>query len=159
MPSFSFPAELKTEETQITELEEEFSKIQAEQAALPSLISEVHALLDAETRSAEADAAALAAREASQEKIVAGVRTALKMYHERLGLEFVNQSPDNTLEILFTQVDPANPSREFKLGVGVVNDDQYEGANLKIRICFACLPLLLSRCNAVQRLVEVSTRE
>ncbi|KAG7668201.1 hypothetical protein Ndes2526B_g01083 [Nannochloris sp. 'desiccata'] len=126
---------LHDEKEQVADLEAELSKVQAEQNALPALLQEVQAALDAEARSAEADASDFAAREASQQKTVSGVRTALQMYQQRLGLSFEHNSLQGTVDMVFTMIDSAQPQREFKLGVAVLSDDRYG-----VRSCDPPLP-------------------
>jgi len=126
---------LHDEKEQVADLEAELSKVQAEQNALPALLQEVQAALDAEARSAEADASDFAAREASQQKTISGVRTALQMYQQRLGLSFEHNSLQGTVDMVFTMIDSQQPQREFKLAVAVLSDDRYG-----VRSCDPPLP-------------------
>ena len=132
---YSLYTGLHDEKEQVADLEAELFKVQAEQNALPALLQEVQAALGAEARSAEADASDFAAREASQQKTVSGVRTALQMYQQRLGLSFEHNSLQGTVDMVFTMIDSEQPQREFKLAVAVLSDDRYG-----VRSCDPTLP-------------------
>lgn len=122
-----FSAGLTDEQIQIKELEEELSKVQAEQNELPGLLAEVRSELETETSAAEARSRSVAAREASAQKTLRGVQTALEMYKQRLGLEFEN-SEGNTMEITFTKLDSTDPNRKFVLKI-CVEDDTYDAVD------------------------------
>lgn len=45
---------------------------------------------------------------------------------ERLGLRFVRVEDGSTLKIAFTQIDASEPCREFSVGLQINDDDEYE---------------------------------
>lgn len=87
----------------------------------------MQAALDAEAKAADAAASDLATREASQHKTVSGVRNALDMYEQRLGLSFIHNAAAGQLEVVFTQIDPAQPQQQYSIAIRLLADDRYEG--------------------------------
>ena len=118
-------AGLNDEKEQIADLEAELAKVQAEQAALPSLVAEVQVALEQETSSAAADAADLNAREKSQQKVLSGIEGALNMYKNRLGLSFAKNKTTGAMEAVFSQLDPTSPSRQFTVAFKISSDNRY----------------------------------
>lgn len=115
---------LTDENAQIQDLEAELQKVQAEQDTLPGLIAEVSSELESETSMAEARGRSVDAKETSAKKTLRGVQTVLEMYRDRLALEFENSEGD-TMNIIFTKLDPVDASRRFVLKIRV-DDDTYE---------------------------------
>jgi Skp family chaperone for outer membrane proteins len=136
-------AGLHDEKEQVADLEAELSKVQAEQNALPALLQEVQAALDAEARSADADASDFAARETEQQKTVSGVNEALQMYQQRLGLSFTHNTSEGSVDMVFTMIDSEQPDKEFKLSVAISEvDDRY--------VARSCVPPLAN----IQTLID-----
>jgi len=62
--------------------------------------------------------------EGIKQKRLGALRKALSIYSSRLGLEFKQGTEE--LELVFTQIDPKEPSRPFGLAVKVHDDKSYE---------------------------------
>lgn len=108
-------------------LEEELAKIQSEQNKLPGLLAEVQEALETETRDAERHSRQLETKRGTREKTLSGVNRALKMYEERLGLEFHHNGGSEELAIVFTHIDAKDATRPFHIAIKVLENDRYEG--------------------------------
>lgn len=122
----NYPAGLHNEDDEIQTLQEELDKVQAEQSTLPSLIEEVQIALDAEAQQAQKQAKRVDSKEKATEKTLSGVQRALQMYEDRLGLKFYHNDINEEFSIVFTQLDPSHPSKEFKATILVLEGDRYK---------------------------------
>lgn len=81
--------------------------------------------------------------ESIKTKKLNALRKALALYSTRLGLDFT--SKDGVLELVFTRVDPSQPTRPFAVSVKVQEDKSY--IVTKCSPPLQCLPGLLSTLN------------
>lgn len=117
---------LQNEETEIQTLELELAKVQAEQNSLPTLISEVKALLKVEQQAAQEEADGIATRESSQDKVLSEIRSTLFMYKERLGLSLQQNRDNGSLAIGFRHVNQEHPEQEFTVTVRILEDNLFQ---------------------------------
>lgn len=117
---------LQNEETAIQTLESELAKVQAEQNSLPTLISEVKAMLSVEQQAAEAEAQEISIRELSQDKSLSGIKSTLVMYKERLGLYLQQNKDSGSLEIGFRHINKDDPDQQYKVTVRILEDNLFQ---------------------------------
>jgi hypothetical protein len=117
---------LQNEESEIQTLELELTKIQAEQNSLPTLISEVKALLKVEQQVAQEEADGIATRESSQDKVLSGIRSTLLMYKERLGLSLQQNRDNGSLAVGFRHINEEHPEQQFIVTVRILEDNLFQ---------------------------------
>ena len=58
------------------------------------------------------------------------------MYEQRLGLSFIHNAAAGQLEVVYSQIDPAQPQRQFSIAIRLLPDERYEGNRKAIIIIF-----------------------
>ncbi len=107
----------------LTALEAEIEALKAKEAALPQALEAARAREDELRRLLAGKRAALGQLTERQGDYINDLTRGVVMY-KHLGLDF-ERADDNSLRLIFTQLDAANPAREFFFSVHIDDADHY----------------------------------
>lgn len=113
--------ELEREDEEHDTLRKTVEEIRTRQESLPELIAKVQEALDAESNTLWRRRAKTESKEGEQSDFSRGLQKILDAYSDRLGL--ILSPTENGMDIVYTQIDRKDPSRQFRICVTCDDDD------------------------------------
>merc|ERR1711934_348360 len=134
------------EHEKLLEIDQEIAELQCRMQTLPAILQEQNAMIEGQRKKVADLRKALIKAEKDAAHNMTEKRVGQTIFQERLGLKFERVADDN-LRVVFNNIDPNDPRKEFWFAVAVDAQNVYQINEKQCKPYVESLPQMLSELN------------